>query len=121
MAIRFLDDITSEGSSTFVENVSAHDFFAYTGNLMNSICAVSAVLHELVTDPERLSWTNTATIVSLKASNWDAAYSFAQKNSAAEINQDKATTFVINTSADIIATNDMVLKTPFIITDGGFF
>ena len=121
MAIRFLDDISSEGSSTFEDGVSAQDFFAYTGNLMNSICAVSAVLEELVTSPERLSWNNTVTIISLSSDNWNSVYNYVNAASGVELKQQEATTFVMDTSADILAANNMVLVTPHLITDGGFF
>lgn len=121
MAIRFLDDISSEGSSTFVDGVSAHDFFAYTGNLMNSLCAVSAVLEELVSGPERASWNNTVTVVSLSSGNWNSVYNYVNASSGIELKQQEATAFVLNASANTLTANNMVLVTPHLITDGGFF
>jgi hypothetical protein len=121
MAIRFLDDITSEGSSTFLDNVSAQEFFAYSGLLMNSLCAVSAVLTDLVANSDRVAWNNVVTVVSLGASKWDQAYSLVSANSAIEIKQEQATSFVVSNSANIIAANEIVLLKPQIITDGGFF
>jgi hypothetical protein len=120
MAIRFLDDITSEGSSTFLDNVSAQDFYAFSGHLMNSLCAVSAVLTELVATNERTKWNNIATIVSIGASKWDQSYSYLTANSGMEVEQQQATAFVLNNSANIVTVNEMILVTPHIITDGGF-
>lgn len=120
MAIRFLDDITSDSSVSFADGVSAQDFYAMSGHLMNSLCAVSAVLSELIASDVRSTWNNTATIVSVGANKWDSVYAYVNASSGIELNQELTTTFVINNSADIVSANDMVLRTPYIITDGGF-
>jgi len=120
MAIRFLDDITADGSSTFADNISAHDFFADSGLLMNSLCAVSAILTELVANTDRVAWNNVVTVVSLGADKWDQAYNYILSTSAIEVNQELVTTFVLNNSANILTANEMVLNTPYFITDGGF-
>lgn len=120
MAIRFLDDITADGSSTFADNISAHDFFADSGLLMNSLCAVSAILTELVANTDRVAWNNVVTVVSLGADKWDQAYNYILSTSSIEVNQELVTTFVLNNSANILTANEMVLNTPYFITDGGF-
>jgi hypothetical protein len=37
-----------------------------------------------------------------------------------EVEQQQATAFVLNNSANIVTVNEMILVTPHIITDGGF-
>jgi hypothetical protein len=120
MAIRFLDDITADGSSTFTSNVSAQDFYADSGHLMNSLCAVSAILTELVADTDRVAWNNVVTVVTIGGPKWDSVYNHIQATSAIEANQELATSFVLSNSANIITANEMVLNTPYFITDGGF-